>query len=193
LGQALTRARVQRAHKHSSFSGHVVVATPGSARCAFILRGCGPISEAGPDLDYAAARAPGTDRMPTFLTTAMSGQPRAVRCWRIVFVLLSCLVAYLALAPAPPRAADFGWDKLNHAAAFGVLGFSASLGFGRSALAALALLLYGALIEAVQGFIPTRSAEWADLLADGAGIALGVLLAKLAQAVARGARRVPAD
>lgn len=131
--------------------------------------------------------------MPSFFTAAMSGQPRAVRCWRIAFVLLFCLVTYLALAPAPPQAADFGWDKLNHAAAFGVMGFAASLGFGRSALAALALLLYGALIEAVQGFIPTRSAEWADLLADGAGIALGVLLASAARAIAGGAKPVRAD
>lgn len=37
-------------------------------------------------------------------------------------------------------------------------------------------------------FIPTRSAEWADLLADGAGIALGLLLATLARAIARTAR-----
>jgi VanZ family protein len=38
------------------------------------------------------------------------------------------------------------------------------------------LLAYGALIEVLQSFTPTRSAEWADLLADSAGIALGLLL-----------------
>lgn len=123
--------------------------------------------------------------MSTFLTAVIPGDPRAARYWRILFVALLCLVTFLALAPAPPRAVDFGWDKANHAVAFCALNFTASLGFKRSALAALALLLYGALIEWLQGFTPTRSAEWTDLLANAAGVALGYLLGVLARAIAR--------
>src|SRR5687767_12034055 len=103
--------------------------------------------------------------MPLFLTAVISDRPHAVRRWRIAFILLFCLVTYLAVAPASSQAGELGWDKLNHAAAFSVLAFVASLGFRRFALAALGLWLYGVLIEVVQWFIPTRSADWADLLA----------------------------
>jgi len=42
----------------------------------------------------------------------------------------------------------------------------------------LALLAYGGAIEVIQLFVPGRSCEWGDLLADAIGISLGVLLAK---------------
>jgi len=39
------------------------------------------------------------------------------------------------------------------------------------------LLVYGGLIEVLQLFVPGRSAEWGDLLADGIGIVFGIGLA----------------
>ncbi|RZA07387.1 MAG: VanZ family protein, partial [Proteobacteria bacterium] len=38
---------------------------------------------------------------------------------------------------------------------------------------------YGGLIEVLQSLTPDRSAEWADLLADGIGLGVGWLLARV--------------
>ncbi|OYU91320.1 MAG: VanZ family protein [Burkholderiales bacterium PBB5] len=79
--------------------------------------------------------------------------------------------------PTPPAQVSLGWDKLNHASAFATLAVVVTLGWGRRWLRhALLLLAYGALIEVLQAMTPTRSAEWADLLADGVGLTTGLLL-----------------
>lgn len=93
----------------------------------------------------------------------------------LVGVLMA--VSYLALTPTPPKAADLGWDKLNHFSAFGTLMVLAGRVWpGRWMLGALGLLAYGGLIELLQTQVPGRAAEWADLLADGIGILLGLAL-----------------
>jgi VanZ family protein len=103
----------------------------------------------------------------------------------VTLVVLLCITAWLALSPAPPKEADLGWDKLNHLAAFASLAAIAFLGrVGAWLHIALALLAYGALIEVLQSFTATRSAEWGDLLADGVGIASGLLLAFVVARVA---------
>jgi VanZ family protein len=103
------------------------------------------------------------------------------RHWRIAFLLLCLVIAYLALSPGQPHSASLGWDKLNHACAFAAMAFAAMLGF-RNRLhyrryVALGLVAYGAAIEIAQRFVPGRSCEWGDLLADSVGIAVGMLLA----------------
>ena len=129
------------------------------------------------------------------LTLALSAHPRMAPFWRIALALLLCAVLWLALTPSPPPQASLGWDKLNHAAAFATLAAVAFLGFARTwARIAAALLAFGALIEVLQSFTATRSAEWGDLLADGVGIALGLLLAgAVVKAVSRrsGAGKMP--
>lgn len=45
------------------------------------------------------------------------------------------------------------------------------------AIAAMAALLYGAVTELYQSFLPGRSAQFADLVADGLGGFLGAILA----------------
>jgi len=112
------------------------------------------------------------------LAHAITAGPSAARSWRVLLVLLLCTITWLALTPVPPQQASLGWDKLNHAAAFAILAAVAFLGrIGGWVRIAWALVAYGALIEILQSFTPTRSAEWGDLLADGAGIASGLLLA----------------
>ncbi len=107
--------------------------------------------------------------------------PSAALAWKIILLLLVVTISYLALSPAPPRTIDLGWDKLNHAFAFTALAFAAALGYapwhGKRSLIYLTLLAYGGLIEMLQLFVPGRSAEWTDLLADGIGIACGALIA----------------
>ena len=106
---------------------------------------------------------------------------------------LALAVCWLAFSPAPPPAADTGWDKANHALAFAVLAVTAELAFWplprRRWVTALGLLAFGGFIELVQAQIPERTGEWPDLLADGSGIALGLLLVAVVHGVA--SRRRP--
>lgn len=72
-------------------------------------------------------------------------------------------------------------DKAAHVATFLLLTFWYTGQYRRSLypVIALSLLSFGALIEICQYLVGYRSAEWADLLADAAGIGAGVLMAML--------------
>ena len=106
-----------------------------------------------------------------------------MRAWRWLLLLLLAAIAALALTPAPAPELDLGWDKLNHLSAFAALGLCAMLGYrdarGRRLLVLAGLLAYGGLIEVLQLYVPNRSGEWGDLLADAIGIGIGALLALL--------------
>ena len=92
--------------------------------------------------------------------------------------LLALVIALLTLMPQAPGPEGIpGFDKLAHFAAFAAL--AAPLSWRDPHLwraVALATLAYGGLIEIVQPFTG-RSAEWADLLADGAGAFAGAIAA----------------
>ena len=108
-------------------------------------------------------------------------QPGVRRGFAALLALLIVVVAWFAFPPAPPRTLETVWDKLHHAFAFTVLAGVAELAFwpqqGHRWRVALGLLIWGGVIELVQSQLPTRSAEWGDLLADAVGMALGLLLA----------------
>ena len=74
-----------------------------------------------------------------------------------------------------------GWDKANHALAFASLAFSAVWALWQRPrqwpVLVAALLVYGVGIEIAQSFLPPREADWHDVVADGVGIALGLLAA----------------
>ena len=95
--------------------------------------------------------------------------------------MLIVTVSYLALVPTPPASLDSGWDKLNHMLAFTALACSGCLSYPfsgrRRTLMLFGLLIFGGLIELLQLFVPGRSSEWGDLLADSIGIACGALIA----------------
>ncbi len=100
--------------------------------------------------------------------------------WQIVLALLVAAVCFLAFSARPPEQLSTGWDKLNHGAAFAALTMTALLAFPRRGQGLwwvlLGLLAFGGLIEVVQGFVPSRSSEWADLLADSVGIVAGTIV-----------------
>jgi VanZ family protein len=112
--------------------------------------------------------------------------------WRMLLGLLIITVGVLALTPAPAVDLGLGWDKLNHTLAFAALAWCAVLGYRapRALQWALlaGLLAFGGLIELLQQFVPNRSAEWGDLLADAIGIGIGAACA----AVVLQLRREPA-
>jgi VanZ family protein len=101
--------------------------------------------------------------------------------WRVLLLLLVVAILWLALSPVPPKTVDTGWDKANHAMAFAALGFvSVWAVWPRPrgwAWLVLALLAFGGAIEIAQTFLPPREGDWWDLLADGVGIAVGLLFA----------------
>jgi VanZ family protein len=118
---------------------------------------------------------------PGWRTRARAGLADPQR-WRIGLMICVLAVCWLALTPSAPTGIDLGWDKANHATAFAVLTWSAHLGWRRRRpTGALTLLGFGALIELVQRFVPGRSCDWHDLLADAVGIALGALALALVE------------
>lgn len=101
--------------------------------------------------------------------------------WRALLALLLAVITWLALSPAPPKTVDTGWDKANHLLAFASLAFTAVWALWQRprqwGWLVLALLAYGVFIEIAQSFLPPREADWHDVVADGVGIALGLLAA----------------
>ncbi len=96
--------------------------------------------------------------------------------WYLLGMLALLAVALVSLMPAPPQVGVN--DKLSHLLTYFVLGaWFAVIAEHRRALAigALGLVGYGALLELLQGLGGHRYAEMADLLANAAGIALGLV------------------
>ena len=70
-------------------------------------------------------------------------------------------------------------DKLSHIVAFVYLAYLLDFSFPDSRfdmLKVFLLLVYGLLIEVIQYFLPYRTFSFLDLLADGVGVALYVLI-----------------
>ena len=100
---------------------------------------------------------------------------------RSAFWLCVLVVLVLALLPVATHLPSTGWDKANHALAFGVMTVLGRWAYPRSTAAlVLGLLAYGGLIEALQALTPDRSSEWVDWLADCIGLALAWTLMRLA-------------
>lgn len=123
-----------------------------------------------------------------------------------IFLAYLVVLTYLLVTPRPQDLVGtdlksyfryFFWtyvDPVTHLLFFFVLGFLASLiPWRRSRITLLVLLmLYGALTEVVQMFIPERSAEWLDLGQDVLGLAGGMATASIFLEWWRG-RRQPAE
>ena len=109
--------------------------------------------------------------------------------WRTLLAALLVVITWLALTPAPPATITTGWDKSNHALAFGTLAFCSAWAVWprprQWGWLVLALLAYGIGIEIAQSFLPPREADAMDVLADGVGIALGLAAAWPVAALAR--------
>lgn len=105
--------------------------------------------------------------------------------WLGAGTTLVLLITWLCLRPSSGGDQWFAYaDKFQHAAAFLALGalLLALAERARYAAVCAALLAFGGAIEVAQYLMPYgRSAEWADLAADG----LGILLAALASLAIR--------
>lgn len=113
----------------------------------------------------------------------MSARGRARVAWTVV-ALAFTWISLSALWPHddPPQPPHGYTDKIQHAVAW--LGLALvllvalrvtrpPLDRARYTLAWSLLVVYGALVEALQMLVPGRSAEWLDLAADALGAAVG--------------------
>jgi aminopeptidase YwaD len=97
--------------------------------------------------------------------------------------LLSVAVLVVGTRPRAPRAFERVPDWATHAATYAVLAFLAErsaglLGARPAALWGVAYAVaHGGLLEILQSSIPTRAAEWRDVLSDTVGAALGAAVA----------------
>ena len=107
--------------------------------------------------------------------------------WRTAGAVLLFVVLVAMLMPAvwywPDRGRLLTWfvhvDKWLHGITFLVLAvwFSGQYSPGSYWRIALGLLAFGAVIEGCQRLVTYRSAEWFDIVADAAGILVGLAIA----------------
>jgi len=118
-------------------------------------------------------------KIPAILSTLKKALPFAPA------VLYYGLIFWFSSHPLPIRSTLPNFDKLGHCAAFGGLGFLLALGYfaaprlkaGQKALwVAVTGAGLGILDEVHQLFVPGRTPDPLDALADAAGIGLGLFL-----------------
>lgn len=104
---------------------------------------------------------------------------------RLGYALALAVILYAALSPHPPTE-GFGWDKLNHMAAFFALAAGARMLWPHlSALRLIVLLtILGAGIELLQlAMHMGRDGDWLDLAADIVATVAGTIVGSLARRV----------
>lgn len=70
------------------------------------------------------------------------------------------------------------WDKAQHTIAYGIAAILTLIAFADKPAphSALFLFLLGIMLEVAQSFVPLRSFEWADMIANGLGVLVGYCL-----------------
>lgn len=97
--------------------------------------------------------------------------------WRAAFVISVLAIGFLATTDSPYPVPSSSSDKVNHLIAFLELTILTRLAWPelRAIWFVPALLGFGLGIEVIQANLPYREFSFADLAADGAGIAIGLL------------------
>ncbi|MDX1552166.1 MAG: VanZ family protein [Marinobacter sp.] len=97
--------------------------------------------------------------------------------WRAMLIISATAILYLATTSEPYPVPSADSDKLNHLLAFLQMTIVTRLAWpGLSRLwIACGLLAFGVTIEIVQAQLPYRTFAVADIVADAAGIAIGLL------------------
>jgi len=105
---------------------------------------------------------------------------RYLLAFRVTFVCGLLLGTYLSLTPHPPRIISH-YDKLNHATAYFALALAADLSSPAASFLfpkGVPLFLYGWLMEILQRYVPGRSYEALDLVANATGLLLCGLVSR---------------
>ncbi|MEQ9490804.1 MAG: VanZ family protein [Alphaproteobacteria bacterium] len=98
---------------------------------------------------------------------------------KLVFLAAALAIGWASLAPQQSRPQTGFWDGWEHLAAYCVLGLAGLVAWPavRHSLPVLAaIVLYGVLLEVLQGFLPGRMPGIGDAVANtvGAGLAYGI-------------------
>ncbi len=136
-------------------------------------------------------------------TLDTSGRPSGkIAKWILATLLWAGSIAWLSLIPSPPQIHGIlGWDKLQHAGAYGLLSLLVaqtlySLPGSKTAkawwYAGLSTVSFGGLMEILQFVMQAgRTAEWWDLAADALGVLICcVLFRQVANVTSRRQRPV---
>jgi VanZ family protein len=100
---------------------------------------------------------------------------KLIRFWYLLGALMLIVVGALSLLPMPEVGVS---DKLSHVVTYVFLAGWFSLlapGWRVLAVTVIGLMAYGIVLELLQGMTSYRYLEWADMLANGSGIAIGAL------------------
>ena len=99
--------------------------------------------------------------------------------WIIITILLLAVITLLSLIPLPSLPAVPGNDKTQHFIAYAALTFPAVLRHPRYWLwIALFFICWSGGVELLQPCV-NRYGDWLDMVANGAGVVCGMLLALL--------------
>lgn len=116
----------------------------------------------------------------------MSNRDWRFRCFVVLawsqFFTLTAIATYLLLTPSPGDSFASVWDKALHFICWFVLLFSLQIPWWfrkKFWWAAVALFFYSAVTETLQLLSPTREFSYADMFANGLGIAVAYLILRL--------------
>lgn len=104
-------------------------------------------------------------------------RPRLRWLWLFGLAAVAFLSLHPKTTPPPGGVGELGYDKIIHALTYAGLTIGPSLAWARrrTALALGALILFwGAGLEIAQGYIPNREASPGDLVANIAGVVIGL-------------------
>ncbi|MBK8908082.1 MAG: VanZ family protein [Rhodospirillales bacterium] len=126
----------------------------------------------------------------------MIGRTNTLAIWirygaRAGFVVALLAVIYLSVAPQTTSAFPDVSDKIQHAFAYFVLTMLGLLSFPQQkalAVLAVALIVLGCGLEGVQAMVPGRVPAGSDIVANTAGVLIGLLLAAIARRLLFSAR-----
>ena len=104
-----------------------------------------------------------------------------MRVLKFILIIVVVAIAYLSLTPTD--VITIGNDKISHFIAYSVLMANVGLLTFRNKrlliIGIIASVLFGVLIEIIQHFVPGRFMSFYDVLANTAGVGIGVLFTLL--------------
>ena len=122
--------------------------------------------------------------MPSAMTTKQVSWHNRLYRWRsvlrVTWLLSIFLISYLYLLPKMDIPYSFsGADKLGHFLAYlwlGALPFLSFIHMKRALAAAVSMIILGGGLELAQHWVPGRHVSAADMLANTAGVGMGIFL-----------------